>query len=188
MDMIQTVDLICHPDSPTSAVERISVLIGTQSTLDGYYFTFLVQGDPDRISLPPATHAGRADGLWRTTCFEAFVQQEGEAYSEFNFSPSGQWAAYGFDGYRAGMRPLPIEPPIALSPEITFWASPEESTLGAVCTPNMDGLGGKQIGLSAIIAEIDGTTSYWALRHPTGQPDFHHKDCFALQLPSPEQP
>ena len=40
------------------------------------------------------------------------------------------------------------------------------------------------IGLSAVIEETDGTKSYWALRHPPGPPDFHHPDCFALELPA----
>jgi hypothetical protein len=37
-------------------------------------------------------------------------------------------------------------------------------------------------GLSAVIADKDGRTAYWALAHPPGKADFHHKDCFALQL------
>jgi hypothetical protein len=41
------------------------------------------------------------------------------------------------------------------------------------------------LGLSAVIEEKDGTKSYWALAHPPGKPDFHHKDCFALTLPAP---
>ena len=28
----------------------------------------------------------------------------GDAYYEFNFAPSTQWAAYRFSGYRSGMR------------------------------------------------------------------------------------
>ena len=35
----------------------------------------------------------------------------------------------------------------------------------------------------AVIEEKDGTKSYWALAHPPGEPDFHHPDCFALDLP-----
>jgi len=42
----------------------------------------------------------------------------------------------------------------------------------------------EKLGLSAVIEEIDGTKSYWALAHPPGKPDFHHPDCFALTLPA----
>ena len=37
-------------------------------------------------------------------------------------------------------------------------------------------------GFSAVIADKDGRIAYWALAHPPGKADFHHKDCFALQL------
>lgn len=43
-----------------------------------------------------------------------------------------------------------------------------------------------QIGLSAVIATKEGAISYWALAHPPGKPDFHHKDCFALKLGAPD--
>ena len=39
-----------------------------------------------------------------------------------------------------------------------------------------------QLGLSAVIEEAGGRLSYWALAHPPGRPDFHHSDCFALEL------
>ena len=39
-----------------------------------------------------------------------------------------------------------------------------------------------QIGLSAVIEDAGGGMSYWALAHPPGKPDFHHADCFALEL------
>ena len=34
--------------------------------------------------------------------------EDGEGYYEFNFSPSGEWAAYRFSGYREGMADLPL--------------------------------------------------------------------------------
>ena len=42
-----------------------------------------------------------------------------------------------------------------------------------------------RIGLSAVIEERHGRKSYWALAHPPGKPDFHHDDCFAIELPAP---
>ena len=42
---------------------------------------------------------------------------------------------------------------------------------------------GWDIGLSAVIEEIDGTKSYWALAHGNGPPDFHNPTCFAYHLP-----
>jgi hypothetical protein len=42
-----------------------------------------------------------------------------------------------------------------------------------------------RLGLSAVIEDIDGRLSYWALKHPPGKPDFHHPDSFALDVTLP---
>jgi hypothetical protein len=39
-----------------------------------------------------------------------------------------------------------------------------------------------RLGLSAVIEETNGNKTYWALVHPPGKPDFHHKDAFAYEL------
>jgi hypothetical protein len=44
-----------------------------------------------------------------------------------------------------------------------------------------------RLGLSAVIEDISGGMSYWALAHPPGRPDFHHADGFALEF-SPTVP
>lgn len=49
--------------------------------------------------------------------------------------------------------------------------------------PDLDPALGWDIGLSAVIEEIDGTKSYWALAHPDGPPDFHDPTCFIARLP-----
>ena len=62
-----------------------------------------------------------------------------------------------------------------LEDNLTWWA------LGATISvePRRDW----QLGLSAILEEIDGTKSYWALAHPPGdKPDFHDPVCFAARL------
>jgi hypothetical protein len=33
-----------------------------------------------------------------------------------------------------------------------------------------------------VVEDQSGKLSYWAVRHPPGKPDFHHPDCFALDL------
>ena len=108
------------------------------------------------------------------------MMSAGEAtYYEFNFSPSTEWAAYRFDRYREGMALLQLD----VSPHIEFQTGPElvvEVDLDLGQLPNS----ALALGLSAVIEELDGTKSYWALRHPPGEkPDFHHPDCFAIELP-----
>ena len=39
-----------------------------------------------------------------------------------------------------------------------------------------------RLGLAAVIEEISGNQSYWALAHPPGKADFHHSDCFMLEV------
>ena len=51
--------------------------------------------------------------------------------------------------------------------------------LGELMAPNA----AWRVGLSAVVEDAGGV-SYWALTHPAGKPDFHHPDCFALELPA----
>ena len=45
----------------------------------------------------------RRDGLWDTTCFEAFLGLPGDTlYWEINLAANGDWALYGFSDYRDG--------------------------------------------------------------------------------------
>ena len=91
--------LVRHPATPAGAIHTVEAEL--QRTKDGATATFRVSGDLARLVLPPTASPGRADDLWKTTCFELFVAGEGGAYREFNFSPSTRWAAYDFAGYRA---------------------------------------------------------------------------------------
>ena len=175
-----------HPDSPPSPAERIEVTVGRpfEGTLTLDYRVF---GDVADIRLPPEGEPGRTDDLWRHTCFEAFVRNGGaEGYLELNFTTSMQWAAYRFCGYRADMLPANIQPPWVmegrLDPNLELRV---EIDLGRLARPDVSA-DVWRLGLSAVIEDIDGGFSYWALAHPPGKPDFHHPDSFALTLPPPE--
>ncbi len=138
--------------------------------------SYAIEGELARLRIPAPRPPRFAEGLWRHSCCELFVARNGErAYREFNFSPSGEWAAYAFARYREGA-PLPDE---ALNPGVAVRASAHSLQLDArvACAP-----GKLQLGLSAVIEEADGALSYWALRHAPGKPDFHHPDAFALEL------
>lgn len=140
---------------------------------------FRVDCPPGSLALPEPQEAGRTDGLWQHTCFEAFVGRGDNGYAEFNLSPSGQWAAYDFDSYRGGMRNREV-----LAPKITVESGPFE----VVLTADLDvAVLSGALALSAVIEETDGTKSYWALAHAPGRPDFHHAACFAATLPAPNE-
>jgi hypothetical protein len=134
------------------------------------------------IVIPELAPPLRANNLWQSTCFEAFLRPAGESgYREFNFTPSTQWAAYEFDAHRANMREASLPAP----PQITIASAADqlicEITL-ALDLPREQ----YRLGLSAVIEEKSGGRSYWALNHPSGAPDFHDDTCFAVDLPSPE--
>ena len=174
--------LLPHPDSPRGGVDAIAVHAARGSTLTLQYVS---TGDLERLTIPQPQAAQRADELWNSTCFEAFLRATGEnGYLEFNFAPSRLWAAYSFAGYREGMHDLTIP-----APAISVTCNERELVLQAhIVLENISCLPRNsvwQVGLSAIIEEPNGRKSYWALRHPPGKPDFHHPDCFALELPPP---
>jgi hypothetical protein len=177
--MRQTLRL--HPDSSCFAVTHIEVEVARPHA-HNLVFAYIVAGRISDLAMPPTTAATRADELWRHTCFEAFVAvSPGVAYYEFNFAPSTRWAAYRFSGYRNGMR---VATEID-APEILVESSAKRYVLqasleldGALLSPAST----LRLGLSAVIEETSGHRSYWALAHPPGNADFHHSDCFALEV------
>ena len=173
--------LLAHPDAAGEWVWSIGVEAHlTATTLTCRY---ALRGDLTHVRLTGAGGAQRTDGLWRHTCFEAFVASpSGAAYYEFNFSPSLSWAAYRFEGYRAGMS----APPLTQAPELRVRRTPAALDLTASVPlaglAPLSGAPALRIALAAVIEEDDGRLSYWALRHPSGNPDFHHPEGFALEL------
>ena len=102
------------------------------------------------------------------------------AYLEFNLAPDGQWAAYRFSGYRAGMAPLTgIRPP-----RIELRTQSDRLLLSA------------EVELPADLAAADAAA--WACRRswktprdnwttgrcamPAPEPDFHHPDSFGFEI------
>lgn len=173
--------LICHHDTPSRAVSAIVVEVGRTSA-GGLDLGFSVAG-AHLLELPSVAQPARRDGLWQATCFELFVRPAGgKTYHEYNFAPSGEWAAYTFDDYREGMRDLPL----ASAPLIVAQAQADRFDLSVTVPPEalLDGL--PLIGLNAVIVEEGGARSYWALAHAPEQPDFHHAACFAALLPAPK--
>ena len=97
--MIST--LHCHPDTPSPHVRAIRVEMDRLND-GGLAFRYSLTGDLEALRIPAQARAERADGLWRHTCFEAFIGGDGAAYREFNISPAGHWQAYDFTDYRRG--------------------------------------------------------------------------------------
>jgi hypothetical protein len=173
--------LTLHPDSRSDAVRRIEVEVARPKPYV-LALRYVLTGGLHSVILPAVVEPAHVDGLWRHTCFEAFLRaSRNDAYYEFNFAPSRQWAAYRFEAYREGMRVADdIDSAIAvvtndleleLQASLTFDRPPRDTDWS--------------LGLSAVIEETNGSSSYWALRHPPGKPDFHHADSFGLVLRAP---
>ena len=167
--------LIPHSTSANGPVAGIDVELIREDTR--LWLRFTAEGEVDRVLWPLQATAERADELWRHTCFEVFVRTP-EGYREYNLSPSGQWASYAFDSYREGMTDAgevaTVEPLDGASDQVALEARIE-------LPPDASAF-----GLSAVIEDVDGGISYWALAHPSDKPDFHHPDSFTLELPAPE--
>jgi hypothetical protein len=173
--------LVPHPDFPAPPFQ-----LGTKTTLVGsdvLKIEYVVIGPIAELSLPAIATGERTEGLWEHTCFEAFIGLgDRRSYVEFNFSPSTQWASFRFEGHREGMRPA-IDLPAPHIHTETASGSRLALTAWLELTP-LAAAGARALGLSAVIEERNGNKSYWALAHPPGPPDFHHEDCFALELPA----
>ncbi len=170
-----------HPVSHCDAATHIDVEI-TRPRANNLQLRYIVAGKINDLILPPVTAPAHSDDdLWQHTCFEAFFRS-GEMYYEFNFAPSTQWAAYHFDGYRNGKR---VANEID-APRIDLKSC--GTSLELQVSLELPGDAAWQLGLSAVIEESNGRKSYWALTHPPGNADFHHSNCFVLELPAVEQP
>lgn len=168
-----TYALVRHPNTPSRAVEAIDVDLSRNGGLTA--LSYRVRGDIARLLVPAPDMPERTDGLWKATCFEAFVRPVGgEGYLELNFAPSGRWAAYAFDAYRSGMRDFQLPPPMI---ETAAGDSLYELRAAVSELPP----GAWMLALSVVIEEVDGMKSYWALRHAVGKPDFHHAESFTAE-------
>jgi hypothetical protein len=174
--------LTAHSSSPSDAIHEFEVRIEATPT-GALRFAYSLRAEMSRLRIPSQVQPDRADGLWKHTCFEAFIapQPPGE-YLEFNFAPSTQWAAYRFNGYRDGMSALQLES----APEISMHQSRQQLQLVAVVhlptgvranAPHR-----LMLAIAAVLEEDNGRLSYWAARHPAGKPDFHHPEAFAVEL------
>ena len=176
----QTLSLVAHPAHLAAQVRSVSVRLLAPSE---HWISLRWRVErAGALVVPAVAGRGRADGLWRTTCFELFVSDAGEGsdagYAEFNLSPSERWAAYDFSGHRAGM----TERTMPRDPVCTFRGSGDvvlfEAAIPRAGLPSLPA----SVGISAVIEEAGGVRSFWALSHSGGEPDFHQRRSFAALL------
>ena len=164
-------------------MHELSVLVARPDA-DQLKLTYRLSGDLDALQLPEPRPPVRTDGLWRHSCFEAFIGHVGGPdYWEYNFSPSGAWAAYHFSAYREGMAPL-----LKGARTRGHAAHRHRVRRSFPCVLDLSWLArssagvGLRLGLAAVVEDKARVLSYWALKHPAEKPDFHHADSFVVEL------
>lgn len=174
-----------HPTGLRGPIEELSVQV-ERAGPSAISVKYRLVGDLGLISIAPSGEGSRTDGLWRNTCFEAFARADGDpGYLEFNFAPSGDWAAYQFKSYRTGMADFDCKPPdiqtfragadFLLCAEIGFEENSPFQKRGMI-----------RMAFTAVIALANGERRYWALAHPANEPDFHHPAGFVYELDGKE--
>jgi hypothetical protein len=124
---------------------------------------FEAQGSPSRTT-----------ELWKSTCFEAFFQPQGQSkYFEINLAATGAWDAYEFESYREPQPPkrstriqLMSFKKTANSLEASFFLDSRPSTYNC--------------SLTVVIELKDRSKHYFALKHTGKKPDFHLSESFIL--------
>lgn len=144
-----------------------------------YRLEYRLSGPLDQLLIPSKASASSfRDELWKHTCFEAFFQDvKSQAYWEFNFSPSREWAIYRFDAYRERSKAdtMPIE--LVVQQE----RYPGEIIMKVDIRPK-DFFNIGRVGLTTVLEHRDESRSYWALTHTGEKPDFHAPESFIINL------
>jgi len=142
-----------------------------------------MRGELEQIVFPMRSESpARKDDLWKVTCFELFLAiPDQPQYWEFNMSPSGDWNVYKMDAYRrVGFREeMSFE-------QIQFKARKDASEFVLSAYIDLNPLFEEEqileAGMTAIIQTKDGNETYWAVKHPGEQADFHLRESFTIDL------
>jgi hypothetical protein len=177
--------LIHHPDTTDAAIKNLFIGVKASYQHGDLTLRYEILGNINNLLIPIAKKSEEAEGLWQHTCFEAFIAvEEDDAYHEFNFSPSGQWAAYAFDDYRVqktwqahdahAIHCVYSEDQLVLTTVIKHGNLPDNPLNKSY-----------RLSLTAVLETKQGNLSYWALFHPSGKPDFHRRNGFTLSFNLP---
>jgi len=144
---------------------------------------YTLRGDMSRIRVGTEGAPGSADGLWKHTCFEAFIPTWWVIrVLRVQFSPTRQWAVYRFDSYRQGMTAMDLANPPIISTSRAADHMMLQATVPLPFSADSGAARHTKLALAAVIEEESGRLCYWSGRHSQGKPDFHHSDGFAFEL------
>ena len=190
-----------QPFAARAELEPFRLSAGASWQANNLSLQFRLQGPLHQLRIPQAAaEPARRDGLWQSTCFEAFVGLPGQAsYWEINLCPSGHWNLYALSGYRQNLRPEPalealpfrlqLEPQgegqALLLLNLHLQVRAAGSTLNWQQAPGMEpeqptGTTQPELELSAtaVLDHHRCGCSYWAWRHCAADADFHRRESF----------
>ena len=181
-----------RPHAATRVPPGWGVSIATRWSPGALLIEYTLAVPAGRIALPrrSAVPAAR-DFLWKRTCGELFVGVRGEpGYIEFNFSPSGDWASYAFDGYRENSRSRPWAGP---SPEVRVMPGEGATRLVAVvpqqaflCLQRDGRMPPLEAAFTLVLETDRGDISFWSIAHPRATPEFHDRAGFVADFTVPD--
>lgn len=179
---MQTYRLKAHPAHPPARVTGVEAgIIGFDA--DWLRVRWRVDGAQGLV-VPPFAGRGRANELWKATCFELFLRPEGQdGYVELNLSPSERWAAYDFSSYREGI----TQRPASREPECTMRLGSSFAIFDAAIPRDVLPSLPAAVNFACVLEEAGGTISYWAIGHSETKPDFHAPACFTAVLGPPKR-
>ena len=157
---------------PFSAQEK-SVHVQGQARLEGSLLRIEFRwSGPVQDAEPGNKKWSRADELWKSTCFEMFLGNKGEAgYWEFNFAPAHcRWNAYRFESYREPQPPCATQDFELKSAHVLTGSM----VVDLECHVKFAEAEGQ---LTAVI-RTSGGMLYFAERHAPGKADFHFRGGF----------
>lgn len=170
-----------HPAAPAPA--EFAVVVTGRATASHLELEYRFEGAA-AAEVRAATRAGRPtrrDELWQYTCGEIFFAAVTRPeYLEFNFSPSGDWAAYSFTAERSGRRDHRWQGDAPL----VRWDAVRH--LLQVALPRaaivIDAEQALQVACTAVVEHADSSRSFWALQHGQPKPDFHARAGFVARI------
>lgn len=127
---------------------------------------------PEPLLDGPQSNGHQRDGLWTTTCCEAFLAIPGENhYWEFNLAPNGDWAAYRFQDYRRGQHNQDLN----AAPDIHLKRWHHQLRLDARLSLEPWWPNGQcpDLSITCVLQDQKRGLSHWALRHEGEEADFH---------------
>ncbi len=176
--------LMPHPATRPDAIREIAVSYVRDAATGALRISWRAHGAIARLRLPDPAPPLRADGLWQHSCFEAFLRSDtADSYHEFNFAPSGAWAAYRFTGRRTGQSAPPMSTPrIETTRDATSFVLTAVLPLDEL--PELAQATTLRAGLAAVLEDERGSLAYWALAHHALHPDFHDPAAFNMIVPA----